>query len=82
MEHGFDVADPCVNIFETVEQNERNQQLYKAIAKLTDKQRFVFLSHVLDEQPFRVIGERLGLGTYTVRDYFYNSVKKLKKYLL
>ena len=81
MEHGFDFADPTENIFEKIELLERNRQLYQAMATLTDKQRFVFISHVLDEQPFRVIGERLGLGTYTVRDYFYNAVKKLKKIL-
>ena len=81
LENGFDVADPSENIVDKIEISERNRQLYQAIETLTDKQRFVFLSHILDEQPFRVIGESLGLGTYTVRDYYYNAVKKLKKYL-
>ena len=90
----YGIADACggdllrggFDVYAIIEQpkielSERNRQLYKAIATLTDKQRFVLLSHVLDEQPFRVIGEMLGLGTYTVRDYYYNAVKKLKKFL-
>ncbi len=81
LEHGFDVADPHENIAEQVERRELSEEIRKALHKLTDKQRTVFLLYVEDELNYREIGERLGLGTYTVRDYFYNAVKKLQKFL-
>ncbi len=82
MEHGFDVADPSVNIPEQVERRELSERIKKALHKLTDKQRAVVLLHALDGLSFREIGERLNIGRYTARDYFYNAVKKLKKLLL
>ncbi len=81
LEHGFDIADLQFDTALLVEQNELRKKLSEALFKLTERQRFVLLSHILDEQPFRVIGERLGLGTYTVRDYYYNAIKKIKKFL-
>lgn len=38
MEHGFDVADPKVNIFEQVEQRLQTEILHKAIAALSPEQ--------------------------------------------
>ncbi len=81
LEHGFDIADPHENIAEQVERRELSEEIRKALHKLTDKQRTVFLMYVEDGLNYREIGERLGLGTYTVRDYFYNAVKKLQKIL-
>lgn len=81
MEHGWDIADTAADIYTIVERHELADELYHAIFKLTERQRIVFLSHVLEEKPFREIGEMLSLGTYTVRDYFYNVLKKLKKIL-
>lgn len=81
MEHGWDIADSAADIYTIVEQHEQTDKLYRLINKLTDKQKTVFLLHVEEDKPFREIGEMLGLGTYTVRDYFYNAVKKLKNIL-
>ncbi|MDE6441755.1 MAG: sigma-70 family RNA polymerase sigma factor [Clostridia bacterium] len=81
LEHGFDIADPHENIAERIERRELSEEIRKALHKLTDKQRIVFLLYVVDELNYREIGEKLGLGTYTVRDYFYNAVKKLKNIL-
>lgn len=81
MEHSWDIADSAADTYTIVERHEQADELNHAISKLTERQRIVFLSHVLDEMPFREIGELLGLCTYTVRDYFYNAVKKLKKIL-
>ncbi len=81
MEHGWDIADSAADTYSIIERHEQADELNYAISKLTERQRIVFLFHVLDENPFREIGEMLGLGTYTVRDYFYNAVKKLKKIL-
>lgn len=81
VEHGFDVADPKANVLEEIEWRELSEEIHRALEVLTDKQRTVFELHVSEGLTFRAIGERLGLGTYTVRDYFYNAIKKLKKRL-
>lgn len=81
LEHGFDVPDSQANIFEEIERRELSEEIRKALHKLTDRQRRVVLLRISDRMSFREIGEKLGLGTYTVRDYFYNAVKKLQKFL-
>ena len=81
LEHGFDILDPQANVSEEIERRELSEGIWKALHKLTEKQRTVFLMYVEDGLNYREIGERIGLGTYTVRDYFYNAVKKLQKYL-
>lgn len=81
LEHGFDILDPQANVSEVIERRELSEGIQKALHKLTEKQRTVFLMYVEDGLNYRAIGERMGLGTYTVRDYFYNAVKKLQKFL-
>ena len=81
LEHGFDIPDPQASISEEIERRELSEEIRKALHKLTEKQRTVVLLRISDGMSFRAIGEKLGLGTYTVRDYFYNAVKKLQKYL-
>lgn len=81
LDHGFDIADPHENVAERIERKELSEEIRKALHILTEKQRTVFLLYVEDGLNYRQIGERLGLGTYTVRDYFYNAVKKLQKFL-
>ena len=81
LEHGFDISDPTVDIADMVERRELSDEIHRALEILTEKQRIIFELHVSEGLPFRAIGEKLGLGTYTVRDYFYNAVKKLQKFL-
>lgn len=81
LEHGFDVPDPQANVSEEIERRELSEEIRKALETLAEKQRIVFELRVSERLTFRAIGERMGLGTYTVRDYFYNAVKKLKKFL-
>ncbi|WP_438847627.1 RNA polymerase sigma factor [Anaerocaecibacter muris] len=81
IEHGFDIADMKVNVFEDVERHELSEQIHTALHKLTDKQRTVFLLYVLNELSFREIGDQLGLAKNTVREYYLSAVKKLKKVL-
>jgi len=81
LEHGFEIPDSTVEIAEMAERRELSDEIHKALETLTEKQRMVFELHVSEGLSFRAIGERMGLGTYTVRDYFYNAVKKLKKRL-
>ena len=81
LEHGFDILDPQAKPSEEIERRELSEEIRNALHKLTDKQRRVVLLRISDGMSFREIGEKLGLGTYTVRDYFYNAVKKLQKFL-
>lgn len=81
LEHGFDIPNPQANVSEEIERRELSEEIHKALDILTEKQRMVFELYVSEGLSFRVIGERLGLGTYTVRDYFYNAVKKLQNFL-
>ena len=81
MEHGFDIADPQANVYEKIERRELSEEIHRALEGLTEKQRIVFGLYVSEGLTFRAIGEKLSLGTYTVRDYFYNAVKNLKKRL-
>lgn len=81
LEHGFDIPDPQANVSEEIERRELSEEIRKALHKLTEKQRTVVLLRISDGMSFREIGERMSLGTYTVRDYFYNAVKKLQKFL-
>lgn len=78
MEHGFDVPDLRVDIQAEIERRELSEQLKTALHTLTDRQRTVFLRYALDGLSFREIGEEMSIGRYTVRDYYYNAVKKLK----
>lgn len=81
MEHGFDIADPHMDVSDLAELAEDRQRIHTAMLALTDKQRAVVMLHVEEKLSFREIGEQLDLGRYTVRDYFYNAVKKLQKLL-
>ena len=81
MEHGFDVADPNVNVFEQVERRLLSEQIHTALHKLTDKQRTVVLLYFFDGLNFREIGERLHIGTSAVFDHYSAAIKKLKKFL-
>ena len=81
MEHGFDVADPNVNVFEQVERRLLSKHIHTALHKLTDKQRTVVSLYFFDGLNFREIGERLHIGTSAVFDHFQAAIKKLKKFL-
>lgn len=80
MEHGFDVADPKVNIAEEIERRELSEQIHTALHKLTDKQRAVISLYFFDGLNFREIGERLHIGTSAVFDHYQAAIKKLKKF--
>ena len=81
MEHGFDVPDPNADTQTEIERLELSEKIQKALHKLTDKQRSVFLHYILDGLSFREIGDRLGIAKNVVREHYYAAIKKLKKFL-
>ena len=81
LEHGWDVADPSADVASRIEKNEEKIQIVSALKKLTDKQFTVLNLYIVHNFSLREIGEKMNLGRYTVRDYYYNAIKKLKKFL-
>lgn len=79
-EQGIDFADNTSNTIEIVEHLELSENIHIALSTLTTKQYQVVVMHVFEEFSFREIGELLSLSRYTVRDYYNNAIKKLKKF--
>lgn len=53
--------------------------LFYALKRLNERERYVFLSHVLDKCPFDLIGVRLGLTYKGAAAVYYRAVQKLRK---
>lgn len=79
-EQGIDFVDNTSNTIEIVEHLELSENIHNALSTLTTKQYQVVVMHVFEEFSFRKIGELLSLSRYTVRDYYNNAIKKLKKF--
>ena len=73
-EHLPECAEECVY----VRQCARNALFY-ALKRLNERERYVFLSHVLDKCPFDLIGVRLGLTYKGAAAVYYRAVQKLRK---
>lgn len=64
-----------------IDKDMDKRALYSALGLLTDKQREVFISHVLERKSFREIGDDIGIHKQTVLEIYNAAVKKLKKLL-
>ena len=60
------------------EKIESGALLY-ALKQLDERERYVFLAHVLDKRPFDVIGMQLGLSYKGAAAVYYRAIRKLKK---
>ncbi len=80
MAHGFDIADPSIDIPLEIERKELRDLLRIALKLLTDKQRIIFLRYVLQNHSFRKIGEELGLHKNTVLEHYKAALQKLKEF--
>ena len=60
------------------EKIESSALLY-ALKQLDERERYVFLAHVLDKRPFDVIGVQLGLSYKGAAAVYYRAIRKLKK---
>lgn len=81
MEHGFDVADPSENTFEKVVINERNRQLYQAIARLSPEQQRLVYEVYFEYIPQTEIAAREGVTKHAINKRLLRILKKLKKFL-
>ncbi|MEO9802231.1 MAG: sigma-70 family RNA polymerase sigma factor [Reichenbachiella sp.] len=62
-----------------LEEKEFDQQLQKAIADLTEKQRVVFLMNRIDDLTYKEIAGRLGLSVKAVEKRMMQALKLLKE---
>lgn len=57
----------------------QNDKLLSALSQLSDRERYVYLSRILDERDFEGLGTELGLSYKGVAAIYYRAVKKIKK---
>ena len=60
-------------------ENIESGALLYALKQLDERERYVFLAHVLDKRPFDVIGMQLGLSYKGAAAVYYRAIRKLKK---
>ncbi len=60
-------------------ENIESGALLYALKQLDERERYVFLAHVLDKRPFDVIGVQLGLSYKGAAAVYYRVIRKLKK---
>ena len=68
-------------VVSTTEASEIQDQIKQAIAKLSPRQRQVFVLRYYQDLPLREIGEILGLRIGTVKAQLFNSIRKLRQLL-
>ena len=81
MEHGFDVADPKVNVFEQVEQRLQTESLHKAIAALLPEQQELLRQVYFECIPQTEIAERENVSTVAIHNRLERILARLKKSL-
>lgn len=81
MEHGYDVADPNVNISEQVEQQELTDNLHKAISALSSEQQRLLLQVYFEYIPQKEIAKREGVSTVAIHNRLERILARLKKSL-
>lgn len=81
MEHGFDVPDPRENLFDKVERNERNRELYRAIALLPSEHqqllRQVYFEYISQTE----IAASQGVTKSAINKRLSRILARLKKFL-
>lgn len=81
MEHGFDVADPNVNVFEQVERRLWTERLHKAIAALSPEQQELLRQVYFEYIPQKEIAERKNVSTVAIHNRLERILARLKKIL-
>ncbi|WP_101877364.1 sigma-70 family RNA polymerase sigma factor [Lachnoclostridium edouardi] len=57
----------------------KNDALFYALKEINERERHVFLSHVLDEKNFEILAKELGLTYKGVAAIYYRAVQKIRK---
>lgn len=70
-----------VNDVDETETIDERDELQSALRAITARERYVFLSRVLDEKDFAIIANELGIGYKGAAAIYYRTIEKLKKVL-
>ena len=81
MEHGVDYISGEDSPMDKLLNLEDRAELEKALDKLTDKQRQVFVLYVVEGFTFEEIGRKMGSSWQAIQFHFNAAQKKLKKFL-
>ena len=81
MEHGQDYISEEDSPMDKLLNREDKAELEKALDKLTDKQRQVFVLYVVEGFTFEEIGVKMGTSWQAIQFHFNAAQKKLKKFL-
>ena len=81
LDNGFDIPDPRENPEQTAVRKETENEVNAALSKLTCKQRFVVINYAVNGLSFQKIADQMGISKNTVREYYWEAIKKMKKLL-
>lgn len=77
----FDTIVDDTDIEAEIQQIESNEFLHKAMETLTDRQKTVIDLKIFKQMKNKEVAEKMKLSEETVKDYYKNARKKLKKEL-
>lgn len=81
LDNGFDVPDNSENPEQAAERKETENEVCTALSHLTEKQRLVIINYAVNGLSFQKIADQMGVSKNTVREYYWEAVKKMKKIL-
>ena len=81
LDNGFDIPDTKETPEQTAVRKETENEVHIALSNLTEKQRLVIISYAVNGLSFQKIADRMGVSKNTIREYYREAVKKMKKYL-
>lgn len=56
-----------------------NMDFIQALESISERDRYIFFAHVLDDRGFAELGSELGLGYKGVAAAYYRTIKKIKE---
>lgn len=81
LDNGFDIPDTKETPEQTAVRKETENEVHIALSHLTEKQRIVIISYAVNGLSFQKIADQMEVSKNTVREYYQEAVKKMKKYL-
>ena len=78
VDKGLEFEDERQDLFEMVEFSEDKETLKAAWKTLTKRQRIIVWRFAVKGESFRAIGRSLGLHKDTVREHYFDGIKKLQ----
>lgn len=81
IENGYDFESQEHTPIDAVIQAEEEERVNRLLARLTVRQKEVFVLRVFDGWTLRQIGKKMGVSCQRVHEIYNDAIKKLKKFL-